>query len=83
MRVEITEEVVVATEVDVDLNTVIDEWFRRLDEVDQGGVRRTVGSMLSTITNLMARVTDESIELLTADGRAEMRKRLEAQLNRY
>lgn len=83
MRIEVTGETQFTTEVDVDIDDVMNEWFSRMEEQDQGGVHRTIGSMLHAITSLMARISDESIQAFPVAGRAEMRKRLETELARY
>ena len=83
MRIEVTAETVFTTEVDVSIEDVVEEWFSRLEEPDQGGLHRTVGSMLHAITSLMARLTDETIQEMPPTAREEMRKRLEIQSARY
>lgn len=83
MRIEVTGETEFTTEIDVNIDDVMNEWFARMEEPDQGGVRRTVGSMLNSVTILMSRVSDDSISKLTPAGRALVAERLEKELARY
>lgn len=83
MRIEVTENVEATFEVDIDLDQVLDEFFMRLEDEDQGGSRRTVSVMLDSVTKLLAKLTDKSIASLPWPAREEVRKRLEAQIVRY
>lgn len=86
MQIEIyAEEMVEITKrVDVSIDDLISELWARVGRLQENPKRFLIaGPVLDSVTKILASVPDQTIAELSPEGRAEMRKRLIAELERY
>lgn len=82
MKVRITEDVTVETEVDVDVQDLLFECWSRIEEFNESG-RRAVYGCIDTATKVLAKVPDCVLELAPPDAIDEVIRRLEVELARW
>lgn len=82
MRVNAWKNIDVEVEVEVDLNTVLSEFFDRAKEATPDYYRRFL-PVLDSVTKILAKMSDDVIAALPSEARKILCERLQGQAKRY